>query len=94
MDRTHGAVVDRVVAKFFSTGEQWDVSVLNREGKLMLNHLVMKVALETSPSALRESGPSAAVATCMFIGQPPDSQREQQVLSIYDELNKNLNRAE
>jgi hypothetical protein len=94
MDRTHEAVVDRVVAKFFSTGEQWDVSVLNRKGKLMLNYLVMKVAFETSPPALRENGPSAAVATCMFIGQAPDSQREQQVLSIYDELNKNLNRAE
>lgn len=94
MDRTRRTVVDRVVAKFFGTGEQWDVSVLSREGKLMLNHLVMKVAFETSPPALRESSPSAAVATCMFIGQPPDSQREHQVLSIYDELNKNLNRAE
>ena len=83
-----------MVAKFFSTGEQGDVSVLNRDGKLMLNHLVMKVAFETSPPTLRESSASAVVATCMFIGQPPDSQQEQQVLSIYEELNKNLNRAE
>jgi hypothetical protein len=43
-------VIDRVVAKFFDTGDQWGISVLN--GK----------AFEMSPPALSENGASAAVA--------------------------------